>query len=70
MNPDTITVKINQNEFTLRVNASLLDAVTVFGATPPFAAAVNTQFVPKSAYQLKKLQAGDEIEFIAPITGG
>ena len=37
---------------------------------PPFAAAVNTEFVPKSDYKEKRLQSGDEIELISPITGG
>jgi thiamine biosynthesis protein ThiS len=31
---------------------------------------VNLQFVPKTQYLTTSLQAGDEIEIIAPITGG
>ena len=70
MNPATIKVKINQTEFELQGNTSLEDAARVYGATPPFAAAVNTEFVPKSDYKQKRLQSGDEIELISPITGG
>jgi sulfur carrier protein len=35
-----------------------------------FAAAVNLQFVPRTAYALHRLGEGDRIEIIAPITGG
>ena len=70
MKSNSITVKINQLEFELKEGATLDDAVTLFGATPPFAAAVNTEFVPKFSYQQKQLISGDEIEFISPITGG
>jgi len=31
---------------------------------------VNLQFVPKTQYAATPLQAGDQIEIIAPITGG
>jgi len=40
------------------------------GISPPFAAAVNLQFVPKTQYASHVLQANDQIELIAPITGG
>ena len=36
----------------------------------PYAAALNLQFVPKARYAQTPLQAGDQIEIIAPITGG
>jgi sulfur carrier protein len=38
--------------------------------TPPFAAAVNLQFVPRSQYATHLLSANDQVELIAPITGG
>lgn len=40
------------------------------GNLPPFAVAVNTEFVPKSGYATRTLQAGDRLEIIAPVTGG
>jgi len=70
MNTVTIRVKINQSEFLLAKDATLEDAVKAFGATPPFAAAVNTEFVPKTSYRERRIQSGDEIELISPITGG
>ena len=39
-------------------------------ATPPFAAAVNRQFVPRSNYASHVLQPDDRIEVIRPVTGG
>ncbi len=70
MNLGIIKVKINQTEFELQGNSTLEDAAKIYGATPPFAAAVNTEFVPRSDYKEKRLKNGDEIELISPITGG
>ena len=67
---NTIQVLINQAPHSLPANATLMDAVQCVGITPPFAAAVNLQFVPKSEYASRALQANDQIELIAPITGG
>ncbi len=50
--------------------STLADALAVANAQPPFAAAVNLQFVPKTQYAATPLKAGDQIEIIAPITGG
>jgi sulfur carrier protein len=66
----TIKVLINQAPHELPTNATLADAVQCVGITPPFAAAVNLQFVPKTQYASHVLQANDQIELIAPITGG
>jgi thiamine biosynthesis protein ThiS len=43
---------------------------TLTHITPPFAAAVNAQFVPKTLYAQTLLQDNDKIELIVPITGG
>ena len=66
----TIQVLINQAPHELPANATLADAVKCMGIAPPFAAAVNLQFVPKTQYASHVLQANDQIELIAPITGG
>ena len=65
-----ITVVINQVAYQLPAPASLQDAISAAGVTPPFAAAVNLQFVPRSQYANHLLSASDHVEFIAPITGG
>ncbi len=70
MSADTMTILINQVAHQLPVQATLLDAITAAGVTPPFAAAVNLQFVPRTAHASHVLQPHDQVELIAPITGG
>jgi sulfur carrier protein len=65
-----ITVVINQVAYQLPAPASLQDAISAAGVAPPFAAAVNLQFVPRSQYANHLLSASDQVELIAPITGG
>ncbi len=66
----TIQVRINQAIHELPQGASLADAVAQIDIHPPFAAAVNLQFVPRQNYPQHVLQNGDHIELISPITGG
>jgi sulfur carrier protein len=65
-----MNVFINQIPHTLTAGATLADAVALLQAKPPFAAAVNLQFVPKTQYAHQLLQADDRIDIIAPVTGG
>ena len=66
----TMQVWINQQAHQLPPNATLADAVHAAQVKPPFAAAVNTQFVPRTQYEQHRLNEGDRIELISPITGG
>jgi sulfur carrier protein len=70
MSDTTLHVHINQVPHTLPQGATLADAVVVAGIHPPFAAAVNLQFVPRAQYEQHHLAHNDQIELIAPITGG
>jgi sulfur carrier protein len=70
MTPTAISVKINDLDFVLPGHATLMDAVTQFGIKPPFAAAVNLQFIPNSHYHQTLLKDADRIDLIAPVTGG
>lgn len=63
-------VRINGQPHQLPAEATLLQAIEVAGIAPPFAAAVNLQFVPKGQYALTVLRPNDDIELIAPVTGG
>ncbi|NDC61352.1 MAG: thiamine biosynthesis protein ThiS [Betaproteobacteria bacterium] len=65
-----MTILINQVAYDLPAQASLLDAIKAAGVTPPFAAAVNTQFVPRTAHASHVLKPNDQVELIVPITGG
>lgn len=63
-------VHINQIPRELPEGASLAQALEAGDFKPPFAVAVNMQFVPKTQYTAKALNEGDQIEVISPITGG
>jgi sulfur carrier protein len=63
-------VIINKHEHELPTGATVADAVAAIEARPPFAAAVNTRFVPKTQYAQHPLNDGDRIEIISPVTGG
>ena len=63
-------IQINQVTLELADDATLADAIQQMKFTPPFAAAVNMQFVPNTRYAQTKLHAHDKIDIIAPVTGG
>lgn len=65
-----MNITINQQAVELQANATVADAVAHWQAKPPFAVAVNTEFVPKSRYAMQPLAEGDRVEVIAPVTGG
>lgn len=66
----TMNILINDKPFTLPNQATLADALAALEATPPFAVAVNREFVPRSAYASRVLQPDDRVEVIRPVTGG
>jgi sulfur carrier protein len=68
MSPLHIT--LNGQAMALPAGATLADAVQASGLQPPFAAAVNLQFVPRTQYALTPLKTGDQVELISPVTGG
>jgi|TARA_B110000503_G_C6970097_1_gene338826 sulfur carrier protein len=70
MTETTIQVRINHVPQTLATGATLADAVACAAITPPFAAAVNLQFVPRGNYAAYVLVNNDRVELVAPITGG
>jgi len=65
-----MNVLINDQPHELPAGACVPDALAAIDATPPFAVAVNRQFVPRSNYAAHALQANDRIEVIRPVTGG
>ena len=67
---DSIHVTINEEAYRLRAGTTLADAIECIGIRPPFAAAVNLNFVPRGQHGSHPLKAGDRVELIAPITGG
>ncbi|MDM0111134.1 sulfur carrier protein ThiS [Variovorax sp. J22R133] len=63
-------VLINDTPHELASNATLPDALQAIQATPPFAVAINREFVPRSQYPARVLRPDDSIEVIRPVTGG
>jgi sulfur carrier protein len=63
-------VLINHTPHELPVGATVADAAQAVGAKPPYAVAVNLQFVPKTQHASTTLQPNDAVEIIAPVTGG
>ena len=66
----TIHITLNGQTLELPYGATLADAARASGVQPPFAAAVNLQFVPRAQYPNTLLKAGDQVELISPVTGG
>jgi sulfur carrier protein len=65
-----MNVLINQQPAALPDSATVADALSAHPTQGPFAVAVNLQFVPRSQYAHTPLADGDQIEIIAPVTGG
>ena len=65
-----MNIMLNKTIHEIEPGATLADALTLLQAQPPFAAAVNMQFVPNTHYAQTLLQPDDDIEVIFPVTGG
>lgn len=63
-------VIVNQVAYELPSQSMITDALTLINAKPPYAVAVNLQFVPKTKHAEFILNENDQIEVIAPVTGG
>jgi sulfur carrier protein len=63
-------VIVNQIEHELPTQSVISDALSLINAKPPYAVAVNLNFVPKTQYGEFILNENDQIEIIAPVTGG
>ncbi|MBV5294684.1 MAG: sulfur carrier protein ThiS [Curvibacter lanceolatus] len=63
-------IKVNQRPVQIPQDGTLDELLCSQGFTPPYAVAINTRFIPRSAYAQTHLQAGDRVEVITPVTGG
>lgn len=62
-------LQINGEPFETQ-SAQLTEVLKTWGAEPPFAIALNQQFVPKTQYPVTTLQPGDRLDIVRPISGG
>ena len=60
----------NQIPRDLPSNSRITDLLEMIKVRPPYAVAVNLQFVPKTRHAEYVLQENDQVEIIAPVTGG
>ena len=63
-------ITVNLKPCELPQGATVADALAALQARPPYAVAVNTQFVPATEHPRHPLHAGDRVEVISPVTGG
>ncbi len=63
-------VIVNQQVRELAPASKVSALLAAIDAKPPFAVAVNLQFVPKSQHGEFVLKENDSVEIISPVTGG
>lgn len=61
---------VNQVEYDMPSSSMVSDVLALINAKPPYAVAVNLNFVPKTKHAEFILNENDQIEVIAPVTGG
>lgn len=66
----TMDISINQQPLTLPEGATIADALAAFGAQPPFAVALNGDFVARAQHAARTLAAGDRLDVVHPVAGG
>ena len=64
-----MTITINGELLTIK-SSMLVDVLQNFGAKPPFAVALNDEFIPQSLHASTTINEGDSIELLSPIQGG
>ena len=64
-----MTITINGELLTIK-SAMLVDVLQNLGAKPPFAVALNGEFIPQSLHASTTINEGDSIELLSPIQGG
>jgi len=75
-NPDSLIallimdIQVNQVPLSVPEQSTLADALSLFGARPPFAVAVNGEFVARGQHAVRALQAGDKVDVVQPVAGG
>jgi sulfur carrier protein len=69
--PPEIECQLNGQAITTEEGVALTELIANQGYQGEgFATAVNGAFVPRSCYATTYIQAGDDIDIVAPVTGG
>ena len=67
---NAMNILINGTTHHLDNAKTVADLIVQMQPETPFAMAVNTVFVPKSAYENTQLKDGDQVEIVRPVAGG
>ena len=66
-----INISLNNEPKQIASDTLLSDALTQWGfGEIKIAVAINSEFVPRSAYTDRQLQDGDQIDIVKPVGGG
>ncbi|EAY63034.1 ThiS, thiamine-biosynthesis [Burkholderia cenocepacia PC184] len=68
--PSLMDIQINQQTLTLPDGATVADALAAYGARPPYAVALNGNFVARTQHAARALAAGDRLDVVHPVAGG
>jgi len=63
-------IQINQKPLALPDGATVADALAAYGARPPYAVALNGDFVARAQHGARTLQTGDRLDVVSPVAGG
>jgi sulfur carrier protein len=63
-------IQVNQKPLSLPEGATVADALAAFGAQPPFAVALNGDFVARRQHAARALCTGDRLDVVQPVAGG
>jgi len=64
-----MNITINGEQLTIK-SAALVEVLQNFGATLPYAVAINGEFIPQSLHGNTIINEGDSVELLSPIQGG
>jgi len=67
---NAMDIHINQKPLSLPDGETVADALAAVGASPPFAVALNGDFVARTQHAARALQAGDKLDVVQPVAGG
>lgn len=66
-----INISLNNQPQSLDKSLSLHEALELWGyGNSKIAVAINGEFVPRSTYNERSLNAGDQIDIVKPVGGG
>ena len=63
-------IVVNHIPHELPALSKVSDLLQLIAAKPPYAVAVNLQFIPRTQHAQYLLAENDQVEVIAPVTGG